>query len=99
MSVIRFAHIENEYEGLFKGSTYNRHNRYTGQDGAYLAEFLLQKGYLVHGETFVVRKITRAPVGLKLGMQKCLYLRNLDAKRLGTSSRLCRDSMADATAA
>lgn len=29
----------------------------TGQDGAYLAEFLLGKGYGVHGETFVTRKI------------------------------------------
>jgi GDPmannose 4,6-dehydratase len=33
------------------------------------------------GETFVTRKITRAAVRIKLGMQNCLYLGNLDAKR------------------
>jgi GDPmannose 4,6-dehydratase len=33
------------------------------------------------GETFVTRKITRAAVRVKLGMQSCLYLGNLDAKR------------------
>ena len=69
----------------------------TGQDGAYLAEFLLQKGYEVHGikrraslfnhespirgETFVTRKITRAFARIKLGLQECLYLGNLDSRR------------------
>ncbi len=33
------------------------------------------------GETFVTRKITRAAARIKLGMQPCLYLGNLDAKR------------------
>ncbi len=33
------------------------------------------------GETFVTRKITRAAAKIKLGMQQCLYLGNLDAKR------------------
>jgi GDPmannose 4,6-dehydratase len=33
------------------------------------------------GETFVTRKITRAAVRIKLGMQNRLYLGNLDAKR------------------
>lgn len=33
------------------------------------------------GETFVTRKITRAAGRIKLGMQECLYLGNLDAKR------------------
>lgn len=33
------------------------------------------------GETFVTRKITRALARIKLGMQPCLYLGNLDAKR------------------
>ncbi len=33
------------------------------------------------GETFVTRKITRAAARIKLGMQECLYLGNLDAKR------------------
>ena len=33
------------------------------------------------GETFVTRKITRAACRIKLGIQKCLYLGNLDSKR------------------
>ena len=33
------------------------------------------------GETFVTRKITRAAARIKLGLQECLYLGNLDAKR------------------
>jgi len=33
------------------------------------------------GETFVTRKITRAIARLKLGLQACLFLGNLDAKR------------------
>ena len=33
------------------------------------------------GETFVTRKITRAIARIKLGLQECLYLGNLDAKR------------------
>lgn len=35
----------------------------------------------LRGETFVTRKITRALAGIKLGVQDCLYLGNLDAKR------------------
>jgi len=35
----------------------------------------------VRGETFVTRKITRALSRIKLGLQSCLYLGNLDAKR------------------
>jgi len=35
----------------------------------------------IRGETFVTRKITRALTRIKLGLQKCLYLGNLDAKR------------------
>jgi GDPmannose 4,6-dehydratase len=35
----------------------------------------------IRGETFVTRKITRALARIKLGMQSCLYLGNLDAKR------------------
>jgi GDPmannose 4,6-dehydratase len=35
----------------------------------------------VRGETFVTRKITRALSRITLGMQDCLYLGNLDAKR------------------
>ena len=35
----------------------------------------------VRGETFVTRKITRAVAAIALGMQDCLYLGNLEAKR------------------
>ncbi|BBD78258.1 GDP-mannose 4,6-dehydratase [Hydrogenophilus thermoluteolus] len=35
----------------------------------------------IRGETFVTRKITRGLARIKLGLQKCLYLGNLDAKR------------------
>jgi GDPmannose 4,6-dehydratase len=35
----------------------------------------------VRGETFVTRKVTRALSRIKLGLQDCLYLGNLDAKR------------------
>jgi len=35
----------------------------------------------IRGETFVTRKITRALAKIKLGLQDCLYLGNLDAKR------------------
>ncbi|MGE5128894.1 MAG: GDP-mannose 4,6-dehydratase [Sphingomonadaceae bacterium] len=33
------------------------------------------------GETFVTRKVTRALARISLGLQKCLYLGNLEAKR------------------
>jgi GDPmannose 4,6-dehydratase len=35
----------------------------------------------LRGETFVTRKITRGVARIKLGLQDCLYLGNLDAKR------------------
>ncbi|HEC26371.1 MAG TPA: GDP-mannose 4,6-dehydratase [Gammaproteobacteria bacterium] len=35
----------------------------------------------IRGETFVTRKITRALARITLGMQDCLYLGNMDAKR------------------
>lgn len=35
----------------------------------------------LRGETFVTRKITRALARIKLGMQDCLYLGNLNARR------------------
>ncbi len=35
----------------------------------------------LRGETFVTRKITRAMARIKLGLQQCLYLGNLSAKR------------------
>lgn len=35
----------------------------------------------IRGETFVTRKITRALARIKLGLQECLYLGNLNARR------------------
>ncbi|MFA7096471.1 MAG: GDP-mannose 4,6-dehydratase [Gammaproteobacteria bacterium] len=35
----------------------------------------------LRGETFVTRKITRAMARIRLGLQDCLYLGNLDARR------------------
>lgn len=35
----------------------------------------------LRGETFVTRKITRGLARIKLGLEKCLYLGNMDAKR------------------
>ena len=35
----------------------------------------------IRGETFVTRKITRALARIKVGLQDCLYLGNMDAKR------------------
>jgi GDPmannose 4,6-dehydratase len=35
----------------------------------------------IRGETFVTRKITRAVAGIHLGMQKTLFIGNLDSKR------------------
>lgn len=35
----------------------------------------------IRGETFVTRKITRALARIKLGVQECLFLGNMDAKR------------------
>ncbi len=35
----------------------------------------------VRGETFVTRKITRALARIKLGLQECLYLGNMNARR------------------
>ena len=35
----------------------------------------------VRGETFVTRKITRALARIKVGLQECLHLGNMDAKR------------------
>ena len=35
----------------------------------------------LRGETFVTRKITRGVAAIELGLQECLYMGNLDAKR------------------
>ncbi len=53
----------------------------------------------LRGETFVTRKITRALARIKLGLQECLYLGNLDAPaRLGTRTGLRGNAMADVAA-
>ena len=44
-----------------------------------MGSYLIMKVQL--GETFVTRKITRALARIKLGLQDCLYLGNLDALR------------------
>ncbi len=52
------------------------------------------------GETFVTRKITRAVAAIELGLQKKLFLGNLDrAARLGPRPRLCRRHVAYPAAA
>lgn len=43
----------------------------------------------IRGETFVTRKITRGLARIKLGVQNCLYLGNLDAKRDWSHARDC----------
>ena len=49
------------------------------------------------GETFVTRKITRIMARIHLGMIKCLYLVNLDAKRdWGHAKDLCESNVDDA---
>lgn len=45
------------------------------------------------GETFVTRKITRAATRIKLGLQKKLYLGNLDAKRDWSHAEDVADAM------
>ncbi len=35
----------------------------------------------MRGETFVTRKISRAVAAIELGLEKCLFLGNIDAKR------------------
>src|SRR5262245_56185220 len=35
----------------------------------------------IRGETFLTRKVTRAVARMKLGLQQCLYVGNLDARR------------------
>ena len=42
------------------------------------------------GETFVTRKITMALSKIHVGLEKCLFIGNLDAKRdWGACKRLC----------
>ena len=53
----------------------------------------------VRGENFVTRKITRGLARIKLGLQDCLYLGNLDALRdWGHARDYVGDAVADAAA-
>ena len=47
----------------------------------YYAEPLFNHESPLRGETFVTRKITRALARIKLGLQDCLYLGNMDSLR------------------
>jgi GDPmannose 4,6-dehydratase len=54
----------------------------------------------VRGETFVSRKITRGLARIHVGLEECLYLGNLDARRdWGARPRLCASAVAHAAAA
>ena len=54
----------------------------------------------LRGETFVTRKITRALARITLGLQDCLYLGNLDARRdWGHAQDYVETHVADAAAA
>ncbi len=56
--------------------------KYTEADGSYAWNGILFNHQTpIRGETFVSRKITRGLARIKLGIQDCLYLGNLDAKR------------------
>ncbi|MDB5642987.1 MAG: GDP-mannose 4,6-dehydratase [Hyphomicrobiales bacterium] len=55
---------------------------YREADGIYACNgILFNHESPVRGETFVTRKITRALARIKLGLQDCLYLGNLEARR------------------
>ena len=49
-------------------------------------------------ETFVTRKITRGLTEFDMGLEKCLYVGNLDEERLGHAKDYVEMQMADATA-
>jgi len=53
----------------------------TGQDGAYLAQFLLCHESPLRGREFVTRKITDSVAKITLGKLDCLSLGNIDAQR------------------
>lgn len=53
----------------------------TGQDGAYLAQFLLNHESPLRGREFVTRKITDSVAKITLGKLDCLSLGNIDAQR------------------
>ena len=50
------------------------------------------------GETFVTRKITRGLSNIALGLEKCLYLGNIDSFVIGGMQRLCAHAVDDASA-
>ncbi len=60
---------------LFRACRYQRYGIYACNGILFIHESP------VRGETFVTRKITRALARIKLGLQDCLYLGNLDSRR------------------
>ena len=51
------------------------------------------------GETFVTRKITRGLSRINAGLDNCIFMGNLDAKRdWGHEKRLCKNAVANVTA-
>lgn len=66
----------------------------TGQDGAYLAKLLLEKGYEVHGG---VRRISQqATTRLdKLGVTQDVHLHGFDLSEINNINRLVRDNPVD----
>jgi GDPmannose 4,6-dehydratase len=50
------------------------------------------------GETFVTRKVTRGLAHIAQGLERCLFMGNLDALRLGPRPRLRADAVDDAAA-
>lgn len=76
-----------EAYGLFasNGILFNHESPRRGQFHCYSSSFILilfTIGFSFDlGETFVTRKITRSVAKIKLGLQDCLELGNLDAKR------------------
>jgi len=56
----------------------------TGQDGSYLAEFLLEKGYEVHGikrraSSFNTQRVDHIFQDPHESLEKCLFMGNMDA--------------------
>ena len=49
------------------------------------------------GETFVTRKITRGLTRINRGLDECLYLGNLDAKRIGGTRKIVLNDVENAS--
>ena len=61
-------------------------------------EYYLIMKVLEGGKTFVTKKITRGLTRINAGLEKCIYLGNLNSKRdWGHAKRLCKNAMDDVT--